>query len=38
LRGMELGSQLGPQNWQIRPFIQIRSREVKVYSYPRVVW
>jgi hypothetical protein len=33
-RGMELGSQLGPQSWQIQPFIQTKSRELEVYSHP----
>jgi hypothetical protein len=31
---MELGSQLGPQNRQIHPFIRIRSKEPEVYSHP----
>jgi hypothetical protein len=34
LRGMELGSQLGPQSRQIHSSIQIRSRKPKVYSHP----
>jgi hypothetical protein len=31
---MELGSQLGPQNQQIRSFIQTRSRKTKVHLHP----
>jgi hypothetical protein len=31
---MELGGQLGPQNWQIHPSIQIKNRVPKVYSHP----
>ncbi len=34
LRGMELGSQLGPQSRQIHPSIQTRSIKLKVYSHP----
>jgi hypothetical protein len=34
LRGMELGSQLGPQSSQIHPSIQFKNRTLEVYSHP----
>jgi hypothetical protein len=34
---MQLGSQLGPQSWQIHPSIQTRSRELEVYLHPHFV-
>ncbi len=34
LRSMELGSQLGPHSRQIRPSIQIKNKELEVYSHP----
>jgi len=31
LKGMELGSQLGPQSQKIHPYVHIRNKEPKVY-------
>jgi hypothetical protein len=31
---MELGSQLGPQSWQICPTIRTKSKKLKGYSHP----
>jgi hypothetical protein len=33
LKGMELGSQLGPSNQQIRPYVHIRSKEPEMHSH-----
>jgi hypothetical protein len=33
---MELGSQVGPQNQQICPSIQTKSRELEEYSHPHI--